>query len=427
MLIERQLPLIYARGSIFNVTAKDLTPEQSQRAQDVTEMVKRELRGDRSQFAYKLSTTIGADYKDLSEYGAGDVDFHFAVWKASLYLLYHYDYTFKCKACGASQYLNKSGRMSKIDQRKDYCPACDCTEIVDPRETGLKKGSFISHESLLILIDSLAEDGLQPPKTLSCIEAIAGKKKHDDPDSVLNDKEQRKKFFTEFVWRYFRQAIMENKIKKKFVSKIITGCSDMVAVECFLAYLRKNNIKNTYYGGDDPKDGYHFIKCDLYSLAPRFTPELAEVADLVRSWGVKIEFVYDGIRVYDQGANVTMVSTEIKTREYVIMETSLGPKDGEKQQDKIESLEDNVSTVAEFDRSEALDTVRNALSDDARKVMDIYSQTGETYIEYEKQFGPSRPKKADIAKFLDGSNNYVNDKIREIQAHWTAKIPFSEL
>lgn len=423
MLIQRQLPLLYARGSIFNVTAKDLSEDDRARAEEIIELVKQDLQVDRQQFIFKLSGTIGADYRDTSFNGPADTEFQFAVWKGTLHLLYHCDYTFVCRHCGNGHYLNNSGRVAKIDQRKIFCPACQHCEISDPKKSKLKKGQFINKDDLLQLIDDLAEKGLEPPKYRSCIKSAKGEKKNLDPQSILEDPEQRKRWFSEFVWNYFKQMIKENKIQKQFATRLVDGFSDIVTVNSIIGYLQKNNIRFSYLEADNPKYGYHFIECELLGLAPRYIPEFAEVMHRAREWGVMVDLLPTGVRVYDQGADAIMVTHEIKTREYVIVETSVGQKDGDKYPDKIESLEDPMEEISEFERIEAVETLRGCLSDQARRMADILSQVGEDYLEFEKQFGPSKPTKRDIAKYLGISEKAVKDLQNEIKTHWVRLIP----
>lgn len=426
MLIKRQLPKFYARGSIFNVTAANLSDKEQQHVSEVSEMMVKELYEDRAQFRWKLNRTIGADYKDMGDNGPADNEFRFAIWKASLHLLYDCSYTFICKNCEAKTYLTAGGRVHKIDRQHTFCPECKHCEVDDPKDSGMKAGDFIDESCLLLLIDQLADEGKEAPSYRSCIRPIIGNKKTVDPDIILNDPEQRKKFFSEFVWNYLKQVIKENAIQKQFCTTTISGCSDMVAIERIVAFLNKSEVKYDYDRRQTPTKGCHIILCDLYGIAPRLLPELAEVFHEVRSWGVEVTFDNTSVKVKLQHTDYKMVEAEIKTREYVIIETSIVSK-GEIYQDKIESLECPMNGLAEYEIGESMQVVRSALSDNAQVIFDVITQTGEHYPEFMAKFGERKARKIDMAEFLDITVKKVNELISEIAVQWQVHVPAGEI
>lgn len=440
MSIELQLPQLYCRGNAFQVTAKDLTDDQNEEVSKLIDQMTRELFEDKNNFHRRLYNTIGSDYRDTNPYNASDADFAVAVWKASVHLLYHYKYELQCKACGATNYRGTTGKLIKITQRKTYCPTCGRCEISNPDQyLGYKNAkftcldednvtpsklrrAFIHKDDYLALIGELADEGIPAPRVRSGIEAHKVSKFEPNHKKILADPDQRQRYFREFIYNYLQQTIKENKIKRQFKATQVDGCSDYVAYQMVRSYLCKNEIRHSVYdkhAGDD----HWFIECDIYGVAPRFIPELSDIIHQTASWNVRIEFCSNGVKVYDQGTDVMYVDAEIKTREYVRIETSQKTTDGERTIDKIDTVEADMDDLGTLEQDDSWTTVRNGLRDDTKKVYEIISQKGPSYEEFVVQFGTGKPKKADMQRFLGVSAKGLADKYSEIRSQWLRMVP----
>ena len=86
----RQPSKVYLRGSIFNNTMKNLTPQQLKEVEDKLDILLYKtpsLNKSREKFCQTLANTIGADYRDDKE--AALQEYKIALMKAIIYVLYH--------------------------------------------------------------------------------------------------------------------------------------------------------------------------------------------------------------------------------------------------------------------------------------------------------------------------------------------------
>lgn len=83
-----QLPQLHLRGSLINVTAKELTEEQKETINDLVEEIWNDpdLQGHKYSFCEALRTTIGGEYKDREK---AEQEARIAIWRTCVSVLYH--------------------------------------------------------------------------------------------------------------------------------------------------------------------------------------------------------------------------------------------------------------------------------------------------------------------------------------------------
>ena len=87
--MSRQMPELYLRGAIFNVTMKNLTQEQMDEVENKLNILLKtpSLTKSRAKFCQTLAVTIGADYREDKD--AALQEYKIALMKAIIYVMYY--------------------------------------------------------------------------------------------------------------------------------------------------------------------------------------------------------------------------------------------------------------------------------------------------------------------------------------------------
>ncbi len=120
----RQMPGLYLRGSLANITMPNLTSEQRAHVDELFALITThpEMQRHKARFMKELGTTIAADYAD--DRVIAEQEYKIAVWKCLVELFYHRKYSFQCKACGSNTYMTKRSKPKVIDRIQIPCPNC---------------------------------------------------------------------------------------------------------------------------------------------------------------------------------------------------------------------------------------------------------------------------------------------------------------
>lgn len=426
----RQLPDIYIRGAIANETMKNLTPAQRAYAEEVCDMVADHevLTGHKNMFMNQLGRTIRCDYADRI---AAAQEYRITIWRGVIYLLYHREYSYRCKACNATSYQSQRGATIKFDRRWNCCPACKSYAIDDPGDSGLEPDSFITESEYEQLLLDLASQGRHGPKVKSCIKPIPGKKKVPNPYKVLADPAQLKKFFGEFIWNYFRQNIKENKVThhgKK--THILVGPVDTVAVQAITQLLKVNAI-NYQCDPYSPVDGYFAIYCQPYGIDPEIFLEILEIKEFVQLHGgdVKVDgadigFTLDNaILVKDLYGSAELVELATATNDQVQVVTNSMPKDDGDDHDIVQQLEkQNMRDMQVIEQNDRISALREALPEgDCRHVLDLITNQGEVFDRFAEMYpddvmaNKGVPRQNRMAEFLGCSAKAIKQYRTTIQ------------
>jgi hypothetical protein len=426
----RQLADLFLRGALANETMKNLTKDQKELAEVVCGQVMDHdvLTGHKNMFMNKLGTTIRCDFTNRM---MAQQEYRITIWRGVIYLLYHREYSFRCKACDASSYQSQRGAPIKFDRRWDRCPACKNHAIDDPRDSGLEKGSFIADSDYEDLILNMTRNGQNPPTVCSCIKSIPGKKKVDNPNQILNDPVQIKKFFGEFIWNYFRQSIQENKIihHGKHTERL-SGPVDILAVQCITQLLKVNKI-NFQCDSFSPVDGYFAIYCQPYGLDPESIIELVELKKLVEEHGgeIKIDgpesssYLDNAILVKDLYGSAAVVEFNVAVNDQVQVVTNSVSKDEDDDSDIVQQLEKpNMNhDIREFEQNDTISAVRDSLPEgDCRTVLDLIINQGEAFDRFAAMYpddvmaNRGVPRQNKMAEFLGCSQKQIKSYRQEI-------------
>jgi len=417
----RQLADLFLRGALANETMKHLTEPEKDLAELVCDQIMNHeaLIGHKHMFMNKMGTTIRCDFTDRL---SAQQEYRITIWRGVIYLLYHREYSFICKACEATSYQSQRGAPIKFNRRWNCCPACKQYEIADPGNSGLKKGSFISEAAYEALLLKMTEDGKTPPVITSCIQPVPGTKKIDNPNQILNDPDQIKKFFGEFIWNYFRQTIKENKIIHHGKhTQHLTGPVDTLAVQYITQLLKLNKI-NYQCDPYSPIDGYFAIYCQPYGLPPEEARDIHELKKFVESHGgeVKIDgtspsYLDNAILVKDLYSSSPIVEMDLLENDQVQVVTNSASKDEDNETDPIQQLEKpNMNNDCNFEQIDAISVLRKSLPEgDCRSVLDLMTNQGETYDRFVDMYpndimtNHGVPRQNRMAEFLGISQKQI--------------------
>jgi len=424
-----QLPALYLRGSIATQTMTNLSEEQRKTIEGIVKEVADDpsLAADKFEFMKQLGATISGDYR--SDQNAAYQEFIIAIWRATAHLLYHKDYTYKCNLCESSEYKTSAGKIRQFDRQYKICPNCKKSEI-DGNVVDIDKddeGYFISGDSIDLgpyRSKKAAERKLESP-----IESIGGDTKVEDPYSILDDSIQRRKWYSVWIWNYFRQILKENIIKTQTTKVEVCGPADIIAFYSILNELKSNKCKYYYDESKAVSGGELDIYLSLMQTPLAFDSFMVGITKEYKNYNIDISWIdFSQISVTSTSKQISMIDAKVDCEDPVIVLSMNSPykRSGSGQEDSnwSDAVEFNsqkeynhTGSVDEYISNEALDTIRSNLdSGTTKKIFDILSQKGNTWIEFSSSWGSQTARKIHIAKFLGISAKEVESHKSEIKS-----------
>lgn len=404
MTLVRQLPELTLRGSIANITMANLTQDQIKHVTEIFQKVKshKVLQSNRAQVIKGLGYTIRNDY---AEKLAAEQEYDIAIWRGVVNILYHKDYTFQCTHCSASTYLTQRGKPKAIDRQQVPCPNCKMAVVENPGCSDYKAGDIVNHTEAQERYKSVSDN---TPTFTSTIYYVGGENKYLDPDKILNDEAQLKKFFGEFVWNYFRQQIKENKRKSNKTHLEVSGPADQMILELILSACQK--LKISHSCDKMLFNGRYTVQLAVLQTAPEFSVELAQILKIAKENEIDVEINKNSIDVKARYSAPSMTVQVIRSEHVTMIEDQNIQEDGEAKGFSVSQVShrtvaggtmDQEDHEACYDLREASERTRRALPDnDCRRIFDIYKQDGIEYDAYCNLFNEEVPKIKNVAKML---------------------------
>ncbi len=466
----RQMPELYLRGSLANITMRGLTADQREHAEGLVRRIAAhpDMQRHKIKFMKKLSVTIAADYANDRE--IAEQELRVAIWRGVVSLFYHHKYTFQCRACGSSTYMTKRSKPKAIDRIQAPCPNCRCIEIDSPGDSEALQHRVRDNDKYMTIEDFQTSytdmpDGFAAPTYKTTIFPIAGAKKYDNPQAIVDDDQQLRKFFGEFVWNYFRQQINENKRKEHNKEpQGIVGSTDWLLTQEILSLCNQMEIDYNYCERTEPENGVYTIKICGLTTPPEFTAEFVRLKAKGELYGVPIRVTTQTIEVVvSPDATPMPIHQEWlppgKTKsEWIIAQMQEPPKGGKLlQQFQVKvyrpehvSVMDNFASSTEeqnssdftisqisyrtiggermednhidtVDNLEAMRAIRCAIPDGhCKDVWDILSSQGEISVQFTNKYGDGPAKINHIAEFLGITTRAVNTYKEMIKLHMQA-------
>lgn len=419
----RQLPMIYLRGSIANVTMKGLSPEQRKEVERITIEIADHpvLSGHRHMFMQQLGNTIGCDY--ASDRTNSRQDYNIAIWRAVVHLLYHSGYSFICTGCTQTGYQSKTDQRIEFNRCYAVCPNCDQVKIDDPGDSSYTTGDTVSNVEYQKTRAQLASQNMEVPTCSSPIESTGGDKKVGNPQQILEDPAQIKKFFGMFIWNYFRQIIRENSITthgKQQDAQV--DVADQLLAKAIVGILKEYGIEHNYVIEDNPRNGHYRIFCNPLSMPLVASVKiLALVSRVQNSAPVRFSFDDQGLLISDLQGQAPLIQLDVSCKDAVfLVGNTAESNNNDDSPDVISQIsggdmqDDGINQIEANDR---LSKIRSQLPlGTTREVFDLMSGVGESYSRFVDKFpdGYNRtngiPRKSKMAEFL-------NCSAKDIKAH----------
>jgi len=430
----RQLPELYLRGSLANITMANLTQDQKTHANTIVDYVTNhpDMRTHKHKVMKKFGVTIGADYADDKE--SAEQEYRIAVWRGVINLFYHRKYSFQCRACGQSHYMTKRSKPKPIDRIQTPCPNCRQIEVTDPGDVAdLVKGQFITIDEFQASYKNMP-NGLRAPTYNSTINYVEGELRYLNPNNIINDDKQLQKFFGEFVWNYFRQQINENKRKEHRKEQEIIGPADYIIMQDIISLCLRMKIDYNFCQRTEPSDGKYTIRVSGLLTAPEFTVELGLIRARAVTHDIKVTADSTGIFVH-LNSSAPHIKTRILRPEHVMILDSFSCVDNQDSGYPTSQIShrtvgtermDQEDHIQMYESGESIETVRTALPDGhCRDVFDILCQQGEKYLRFSEIYGDGEARINHIATFLGITTRAVNNykQIIEVQCLANDLVP----
>lgn len=402
-----QMPGLYLRGSIATQTMSTLTPKQVLEIEKIVQEVGGDyaLAPDKHEFIKQLGATIGGDYKSNKE--AAAQEFYIALWRATVYLLHHRSYEYICTLCGASEH-------NKIifDRTTPICPHCNQTFHNDQTATykSNKKKHWLCDENDNIIVEAKTKTALSK-NVKSPLKVAWGAQKIEDPHKIISDKTQRSKWYSTWIWNYFRQILLENTIKTHDKQQVeISGPADYIAYCVILNDLKLH--KNKHQVSESGKE--YTICTNILAIPPEFSYRLSAIVKEYSNYNINFTIKNNYI-IIEKHKNAEIVSTCIDTNQVVSNLSMDTPSDAD-------SNESNWSDAIDFNSGatydgnlnsyisdEAMSRIRNELRDvKLQYAFDIFSQSGIGWHKYSDTCGNEQVRKSTMAKFLEVTTKQID-------------------
>jgi len=421
-----QLSGLYGvRGAMATQTMANLTEEQIQEVDRIVRMVADDpaLAADKFEFTKQLSNTIKADYKSDRETAIHE--FYIALWRATVYLLYHCDYTYYCTLCGQTEYNTSTGKRKSFDRQYPICPYCN-RSLLNGQIVYLRREShryyFVTENGVKASEQYGRRSEIENIVT-SPIKAITGNKKVQDPYKILNDAKQRSKWYSVWVWNYFRQILNENTIRTHNKHQMcICGPANSMAVYEIINEFKR--IGKKYYVDESTLyDNEVEILTNTIATDKTWVAFFVSLVNKYRNYDVDITYTFFSIKV-KANKEMPIIETTITTEDPVIMLSFNTPSpnndDNGNWSNALEinaySKQDIANSHLCVDENDWIRAVRKSLPDDiCRCIFDIYIQEGPIWTKFSDQFGYHEAAKSHLSKFLGIPIKQVNTYRSQIQ------------
>jgi len=418
MSIVRQMSQLLLRGSLANVTMANLSSEQQRNIEVIIDKISShpKMANHKARFIKELGGTIGADYRD--DRSSAEEEFLIAIWRGAVDLVYHNKYRFSCRNCKKSSYVGQNGRSKEFDRLYPICPSCSCVEVVNSGDTSLIVGQFVTHEQYQNVYRQFTGDQATPEcKTPISYHVICAR--FDNPQRILEDDSQLVKFFSEYLWNYFRQMLKENgRFEHQRSPQHIKGPGDEIILEEILSLCTRMKVEYHYSDDGQTKDEY-IITITGLKTPPEFTVDFIDILRKASDNNIRI-LISDTSIVVKKNHNAPFLEAFINKPEHVLMFNGPSTSDDEEEGQSFTISQVSYKTIGAeqmnqpshtsvIDNEDVISAIRSSLPEgECQQVFDIWSGRGQTFIEFTKQFGDKPACINHIARHMRITTRAVN-------------------
>lgn len=427
MARARQLPQLYSlRGSLVNVTIANLGPAERRVVNDIVDKFFRlrssgELQRHAKAIESACRETLGLD-DDLDP----DQFLGIAMWRLTVYLLYHTDYTFQCGKCGATHRPTHRGSTCAINQQFAICPVCNVVKITKQGDSKWMAGDYVDDSEY----SEYLMKSQDPAECDSPIIAIKGERKSNvTPEDLLENPERHMQLVKEFLWNGFRQDIKENKIKQHASRTVVMLEQADKAALIELQHAVKRCSKK--YHVSDLDDRYE-LHVRTLSLRPDFTLAYYHLIEKYAKYGISISNDLARITVM-KCATAPAVEFSITASEDVKVMSYGGDEEGNLLVDTVSKSDDRKEFkrmltddgVGAIESKELQRCVMDSLPDGLpKRIWAIHIQQGTEFQEFSNQFpyvdGGDPPKGIHLAEFFNVTTREIRAIMENVRMYCQA-------
>lgn len=391
-----QVPKLYLRGALINITLKNLTSEQRDGlSAEVQEWFDApELESIRQGFIQQLRSTIGGEYHNPE---AASQEFRIALMKGLCYLRHHCKYTIKCGHCGS-----KTHKGRKHQRLLAICPSCEYVKYNDK----------LMHVTAADKLISATKDP-KKKEYQSAFVAIPGSRSAIKSDEITGDRLRMVKFLTKIAKNYIKQQLAENKITKAEVEHRIDRNTGDYALRSHLEYtLAKLNINHDVI----VQDAHIVIKHELNHLVPlSVIEEINAIRMGYAEHGVKSEITNDAI-IITIDSTLPVLEAIVKKMEVVKVTPITNDKDNHNSDSIMFNSDGAVADNQSLELEESLEYIRANLSGKATEIFEIFIGEGPASDRFKNRYGhDEKPHLNKIGEFMNCNTNAVKSSIHLIR------------
>jgi hypothetical protein len=462
-----QIAKLLIRGTLPNVTAKDLTPQQLEEVGRVCIIAYEDPQLKRAliEFCAALGRTIATEYKDQS---FGRQEAMIAYWLAAVDILHHRPKKHlkkllesTCSDCNTIC-TNKVGEpdpkktcvcgsRNKLTDKFEIAQTSDTLDLMVSDEieidgiigkvTEVKKEAnppifvvkfskddkralpMVATEarvwrSIIMLTADQAEERY---------EKATGNPAPERDRSIIENKIQRKKFFQTYLFNRLRQILRENTFETSKQHTTIRDHADKVAFRSIRSIL--TNTKNKIDFEAETLEREFSFKVDTNQIPLKEVYELGDLKDNMSEYGINITIEQDLITAKAEDGDIPIVQGSIieKNRVHGISLDSFNDDDDQGGFNEHIQTKGTATTSAplsykDIELSDSAKVVRDRLDEKGQQIFDLITNPSDAYV---ARFGSGKICKAHVAKFLGISPKQVNHQwtIIELQCHAVGLTP----
>ena len=403
-----QLPGIYIRGAIATQTMAKMTASDKHDLEIIIDDILKEpsIKEVKNEFTKKLKRTIKGDYLDIN---SSEQEFIISIWRAATHLLMHHSYSYTCKNCNSSSYTTNNNKPKNIDRQHIICPSCNHTKSTNGQMILVDKikNQYIVN-GITLTLEELSDIYRSP------IDPVIQSKKVPNYNEILSDKQQMVKWFSKWSKNYFYQILKENKITTTGRKTITSsGPADQTAIDSIVTEISKYTYR---YQVLETNEQYDII-INILSLHRDFSEIFMQnTISKYDKYDIKIIENANKITVY-KNEHAPVVTDKKMLCERVMLISYSTPNNYDTENDNhICPVESNMKNKYSKNANDGLyEQIREQASAISKSIMDIYSQQGDIWEDYNSQYKECNKKS--IAKYLKISPASVakhKDEIAEL-------------
>lgn len=384
-----QLPKLYLRGSLINITLVNLTPEQRCNLEDkiVEWSAAPELESIREGFKHQLRSTIGGEYNDPDKAHA---EFQIALMKSLCYLFYHKIYSIKCGHCNS-----KASDGKKYQRLLLVCPQCQHTKYKD---------KYVPISKITVDPKFCATPFIATPQNNKAVKKS---------QSIVTDRPRMSKFITKIIKNYIRQTLKENKITRTEIEYPIDRTTADIALVSHIEYVmtKQDHPISIVNDGKTVKIVHNIKPTTPYKIVE----ELKSLRLGYEAHGV-VTAIDDKYLTININPELPIVDAVVKKSEVVKITAITNDPDSANSDSILFNSNGSVLDPHSIELNEAVAFIKDRLTPQALAIFEIFHNEGSAWEKFQARYGENeKPHLNKIGDFLGCNSSTVKNSLHLIR------------